>query len=380
MNKTDIRSKKDCKNICLVTESTENIAVLSLAQSLSKLNCKVEVIAFNNSKNNLQIDDFSFNIHIVETKKIKPPIKKIKRVMKYLQSVQNAKPLQNKITEIGVDFDLIVSNMYLANITCRKLNIPNTHYCIHSVISSVIANYYNNETGLFKFIQKILYKFLVKKLYNNQKIITVSEGVKKDLIKLGIQPKTIQTIYNPLDFKDIKKQSNEYLIEEKDYIVHVGRFSKEKRHDVLINAYKQSGIKKNLLLLGDTNNEVGRQIKQLVESLGLQNQVIFKGWISNPFPYIKNADILVLSSDHEGFGMVLAEALILGTPIISTNCVGSSEILCHELKPFLSPVGDVGALAKNIKTMIDNPIKITDKYIDRFSAEKSAKQYLDLCS
>lgn len=380
MSKANIRPKENCNNICLITESTENISVLSLAQALSKLNCKVDVIAFNNSKNELQVSSYNFDIHVIKNKKIELSIKKIERAMKYVQSLQNAKSLQNKMIEIGVDFDLIVSNMYLANITCRKLNMPNTYYCIHSVISSVIGNYYNNKTELFRFIQKSLYLFFVKKLYSNQKIITVSKGISKDLVKLGICPKTIQTIYNPLDFDNIKKQSNKYLIEEKDYIIHVGRFSKEKRHDILINAYKQSGIEQKLLLLGDSNNEIGKGVKQLVIKLGLTNKVIFKGFKSNPFPYIKNAKTLILSSDHEGFGMVLLEALALRIPVVSTNCIGPSEILCDELKPFLSPIGDANALAKNIKKMIGNPIKITAKHTDKFSAEKSAKQYLALCN
>lgn len=377
---TRIHLKKRHKSICLITESTDNLAVISLAQALSELNCKVDVIAFKGSENNVQTNDQSnFNLHVIENKKIRLATKRGGRVIKYVRSIQNTKPLQSKITEIGINFDLIISNMYLANITCRRLGLPNTYYCIHSILSLVIARYYHN-TKFFKHVKKSLYLLLVKKLYKNQKLITVSKGVENDLTNLGIQPKSIQTIYNPLDFNNIKKQSTEYLVEEKDYIVYVGRFSREKRHDVLINAYKESGIKQKLLLLGDENNEIGKEIKHLIKNLGLQNKVIFKGFKSNPFPYIKNAKVLVLSSDHEGFGMVLAEALVLKTPIVSTACVGPNEILFDELEPFLSPVGDSKALAGNIKKMVENPIKITDKYIDKFSAEKSAKQYLALCS
>jgi len=90
---------------------------------------------------------------------------------------------------------------------------------------------------------------------------------------------------------------------------------------------------------------------------------------------------MVLSSDYEGLPTVLIESLILKTPVISTNCLsGPSEILIDKLEPFLSPIGDINALAKNIKNMVDNPVKITNKYIDKFSAEKSAEQYLSLCN
>lgn len=380
MSKINIDSETRPKNICLITENTENLVVLSIAKSLSKLNCKVSIIALNHSNCNLQTKDYNFNIHIIKNNKVCPLTEKTGRITKYLQSINNAKHLKNKITEIGIDFDLIVSNMYLANIACKKLNMPNTHYCIHSVISSVIANYYNDNSGLLRLAKKQLYLLLVRRLYKDQNLIVVSNGIGQDLIRLGIQPKNIQTIYNPIDFPYIKKQSKEYSVKEKDYIVHVGRFSKEKRHDVLINAYIQSGVKQKLLLLGDHHNDIGREIKQLVQNLNLQEKIIFKGFKSNPFPYIKNAKALTLSSDHEGFGMVLVEALALKTPVISTACIGPNEILCGELKSFLSPTGDANALAKNIKKMIDNPIKITEIYTNKFSAEKSAKQYLDLCS
>jgi len=373
--------KKQPKNVCLITESTENLTVLSLAKILSNLNCKVDVIAFNNPQNNFQtIDDCNFDIHVIGYKKNQTSGKKVKRITKYLQSIQNAKHLKNKMTEIGGNFDLIVSNMYLANITCKRLNMPNTYYCIHSVLSSVIANYYDHKWNLFSFAQKKIYLFLVGKLYKDQNLITVSDGIKKDLANLGIQSKSVQTIYNPIDFDEIREKSDQYPIEEKNYIIHIGRFSKEKRHDVLIKAYKKSNVSQKLLLLGDENNDIGEQTKQLVKDLELEGKVIFKGFKSNPFPYIKSAKALILSSDHEGFGMVLAEALILKTPVVSTDCTGPNEILSNELKSFLSPVRDIDALAKNIKRIVSNPVKIHKKHFDKFNAEKSVKQYLALCN
>ncbi len=374
------------KNICLITSglSGDGVAkvVLSLAQSFSELNCRVHVIVLDfNSRNAYPLVNLTFNIHILEAKKIKHSIKNEKHITQYIRSVENSRSLRNKITEIGIDFDLIISNKFLTDIACKKLNMPNTYYCIHSTISEVIAGYYNKKTGLLKILYKALYLFSIKRLYKHQKLIAVSKGVRKDLIKLGIQPKTIQAIYNPFNFNDIRQQSKAYQIKEKNYIIHVGNFNQTlKRHDILIKSYKQSGVKEKLLLLGDSSGKTGNKIKQLVVNLRLENQVIFKEFNPNPFPYIKNAKVLVLSSDIEGLPTVLIEALILKTPVVSTNCPsGPSEILIDELKPFLSPVGDVNALAKNIKKMVENPIKITDKYIEKFSAEISVNQYLSLC-
>ncbi len=357
------------KNICLVIDRLDGGGggerfVLSLAQAFSKCNCRVDIIT-SSDESSYPLDTFTFNVHF------------IRKMNRSILNIQNAKYLQNKITDIGVDFDLVISSLLHTDRICKKINMPNTYYCIHGALSIVIDSRANREIGFSNFRQKI-YSHLIRKLYENQNIITVSDGVKQDLIKLGIQAKSMQVIYNPFDFDDIRQQSKAYPIEDQDYIIHVGRFGVEKRHDLLINAYKQSGIKQKLLLLGD--GETIEQTKQLVANLKLQNQVIFKGFNPNPFPYIKNAKALVLSSDFEGFGMVLAEALILGVPIISTNALsGPREILIDELKAFLSPTGDVKALAKNIRKMINNPIKITSKYTDRFSAEESVKKYLALC-
>lgn len=354
------------KNICLVIDTLSGNggaekATLSLAQGLSKLNCRVDVVVLDNKISSYPLDEFGFNVHNID--EVKHPIRQIRALKK-------VKPLQRKIAEIGIDFDLFVASLGDSRRACKWAKLPNTYYCIHSTVS---------KTGVSKFFRKASYFF--QKMFNEKlNLITVSKGIEQDLLGFGLDPTDVQTIYNPFDFSEIKRQAEAYQIDDQDYIVHVGRFGSGKRHDVLIRAYQQSRIKQKLLLLGDDSNKTGGNIKKLVKDLGLQDKVIFKGFNSNPFPYVKNANALVLSSDFEGFGMVLVEALVLGTPIVSTDCPsGPNEILVDELKPFLSPVGDSEALAKNIKKMVSKPIKITEIYSDRFSAEVSARQYLSLC-
>jgi len=364
------------KNICLIVgvinKGGMDRAMLTLAHALSKLNHRVEIITLSNTVYSFD----KFNIHTIDNPL--PPIKGTAPFSRYMRSRKDIKPLRNKIADIGINFDLIVSNLIWTDITCKKLNLPNTYYCIHGALSASMTFQSNKKIALFRFIRSLL----IKKLYKGQNLITVSKGAEQDLLKFGIQPKTIQTIYNPFNFQNIKQQSEDFQMDAQDYIVHIGHFDgSQKRHDVLIKAYKESNVKQKLLLLGDNNNKAGEQIKQLVFDLGLQNMVIFKGFHPNPYPYIKNARAMILSSDFEGLPTVLIESLILGTPIVSTNCPsGPSEILIDELESFLSPVGDIKALAENIKKMVENPVKITDKYIDKFKMEKSARQYLALCN
>ena len=363
------------KNICLIAGGiygggSESVT-LSLAKTLSELNCNIHVILLNNRDVDYSEKNLKFKVH---------NIIQAKHPIIYIQDKQNAKYLSNKISKIGVNFDLIISNTFGVDRVCKKSNLSNVYYCIHSAMSMVIDLHSNKKKNIFKAISRARHLHLRKKIYKGERLISVSKGVEKDLIKLGIQPKTIQTIYNPFDFIDIEQQSRAYTVNEKDYIIHVGRFDTGKRHDVLINAYKKSRVKQKLLLLGDDHQGTGKQIKKLVSDLNLQNKVIFKGFCANPFPYIKNSKAMILCSDYEGLPTVLIEALILRVPIISTNCLaGPDEILIDELEQFLSPIGDPKALAKNIKKILENPVRITEKYIDRFEAKSSAKKYLALC-
>ena len=183
----------------------------------------------------------------------------------------------------------------------------------------------------------------------------------------------------------ILKNGNRYeeVIAEDDFIVCVARFAKNKRHDLLIKAYASSNIEQKLLLFGTTDKpsdeENLKNLKNMIHALNLEDKVIFKGFVENPYPWIKKAKALILSSNHEALSSVLIESLILNTQVVSTNCpTGPSEILEGDLSQFLSPVDDAVKLASNIKKAIDCPIEITNKYYDKFNGKEIAKQYLSL--
>lgn len=364
------------KNICLIIDTLigggAERMVITLATVLSKLGHRVDVIIFHN-RIHYSLDERNFNLHIIDRQ----------HRFQFLRRYTGVKNLRKKLAELNVEFDLVVANSHSVNKICKWAKLPNLYFCIHSTISVSIFNRYKNRKGWRKFSGKIsrsARSFLIKKLYNKQKIITVSAGVAKDLLDFNIRPKSAQTIYNPIHFENARKQAQKHDAEEDNYIIHVGSFSSQKRHDILIKAYHQSGIDEKLLLLGDHINPTGERMQQLATDLNLQDKIIFKGFNQNPYPYIKNAKALILSSDNEGLAMVLIEALVLGVPIVSTDCPsGPREIMTGELSKFLSPVGDVDALAVNIRKMLKTPVEITEDYISRFEAEKIAKQYLALC-
>ncbi|WP_372923147.1 glycosyltransferase, partial [Roseovarius sp.] len=119
----------------------------------------------------------------------------------------------------------------------------------------------------------------------------------------------------------------------------------------------------------------------LAQELGVADRVILAGFHPDPTPFYKTADLFVLSSDYEGFGNVIVEALACGTPVVSTDCPsGPGEILDGGRYGRLVPVGDAPALAKAIETSLGDT---TDRdalirRADDFAPQIAARKYLDL--
>ena len=163
-------------------------------------------------------------------------------------------------------------------------------------------------------------------------------------------------------------------IEYKEFILHVGRFSPQKRHDILLKAFAQSGLDCRLVLLGSGRDQDRQSIKRIAMDLGISDRVIMPGFSDNPYAWMKKARLFVLSSDFEGFSLVLVESLICGTPVISTDCPsGPSEILT-DYPELLSPVGDTDALARNMRRYYDNPPAIDNRFLEKFSIETIIEQ------
>ena len=143
------------------------------------------------------------------------------------------------------------------------------------------------------------------------------------------------------------------------------------RHDVLVKAYAQTDQSMPLLLLGQGKHK--SETEQLVKELNLEKKVVFLGFCENPFPYIKHAQFKILTSDWEGFALVIAEALVLGTPVISTDCPsGPSELLPENN---LMPMGDVDAIAEKMRQAMNNPQKFHAPFDEKLLPAQIAEEY-----
>lgn len=236
------------------------------------------------------------------------------------------------------EFDYVVSFGMAANIINILINKKGKTIITEHNVKSIENNI---GKGINNRIYNCIYNLLIRFLYNKaDKIITVSKYMGIDLIKYyGIKENKIDTIYNGVDEKKIEKlkmeplSDEEYKIFENPVIINVGSTSRQKGQWHLIKIMPE--LKKaipniQLIILGQ--GEDYNKLYNLVQLLGLENNVHLMGVKSNPYKYMYNAKIFVLSSLYEGFPNVLVEAMTVGLPIISVDCKsGPRELLNNNI-------------------------------------------------
>ena len=291
---------------------------------------------------------------------------------------RHAKALNKKLQQIHQQspINLLVSNLPRTDRITQYLKGFNQYFCIHNTYSS---EYLDNRTGLSRWLkyQKII------QTYRNKNIIAVSKGVEKDIVDtLQLPIKKSVQIYNPFSIAETQALAElNSTVDYGDYIVHVGRINRQKRHDRLLRVFKNSNASPDskLVLIGSGSEADTKQLKNIIKDHQLEGRVIIHGFEKNPFPLIKQAKALLLTSDFEGFGNVLVESLICGTPVISTDCPsGPSEILTKDLSKFLIATNDEEAYAKAITEILKKPPEIRPEHYERFSVSSIANEYLAL--
>lgn len=284
--------------------------------------------------------------------------------------------LRAKIAEIESQvgkFDLFLSNLDKTNLMMTKTGVSPLYVIVHSSVEEELSRQF--KLGPFAYFKKLR----AKKALNGQHLITVSNGIATEIRNKGrLHPASMQTIYNPFEFNEILSQSQQDnpQIPQGDYLIHVGRFAKQKRHDVLFEALKLTQNQLPVVLLCHNHKKAIKAAKKF----GIEKRLIIPGFQTNPFPWIKHARALVLSSDFEGLPTVLIESLACGTPVVSTDCPhGPNEILTGNLAPYLVPRRDPQALAKMIDAVVAQPPSLEPvDILAKVDATLIAKQYLAL--
>lgn len=177
-------------------------------------------------------------------------------------------------------------------------------------------------------------------------VVDIFEDTNEKLIK----------IYNGFNFNDILFKSKEPLewTYKDPVIIGVGRLDANKNFSLLIDAakiIKDSGKNFKVIILGE--GEEMTSLQSQINNLGLEDYVTLNGYSSNPFPYLKNARVLCVTSKLEGFPTVIAEGMALGCPFVSTKVAGADELSNGGNCGFLVDY-NVNELSEKLITLIDN--------------------------
>jgi glycosyltransferase involved in cell wall biosynthesis len=183
-----------------------------------------------------------------------------------------------------------------------------------------------------------------------------------------------------LEMSQQEVQNEWFNQKEVPVVLGVGRLVAQKDFHTLLRAFAIARKERNMRLAILGEGEDRESLIKLAKELGIEFDFALLGFSNNPYAYMRRAGLFVLSSAWEGFGNVLAEAIALGTPAVSTNCPhGPSEILSDGKYGPLVPVGDPEKLACAILETLNKPLPsgTLAAGAERFTTEHVTKEYLE---
>ncbi|EIN9357896.1 glycosyltransferase [Vibrio vulnificus] len=334
-----------------------------------------------------QGDTQHFQQHL-KAKSEKKAKKKLKLRDKYpfIQKINDWKKYLLKLFTFPSKY--LVMRKFMSEFKPDKIASHNMYYFLEHYFFypkdkfSVVLHNSPNQVFLDRGVQSLI---PLKLIFKNRHCISVSQGVHNEMLKLypDISNKSI-VIYNPIDIDEIRRKANEHAeLPDSPYIITVSSLAPGKRVERTIKAFQKLEREDLLLLILGEGSERDK-LESLTKELNLTDRVIFKGFVENPLPFMKGAELMSFTSDYEGFGQVIVECLATGTPVVSTNCPhGPSEILTLELSRFLVDIDNINEIdiVNNLKDKIDllllSHIDIQMKHLDPFNKKTSKEKWKD---
>lgn len=245
----------------------------------------------------------------------------------------------------------------------------------------------SRESNLPSIYEKyFIIKWIYKTTYKNYtKIIVQSDDMYSDLnVNFGIPKSKLVKINNPIDYDYIFSKVNEKTAisfsREKINLLAAGRLTHQKGFDLLVKELsKITDINYHLNIIG--TGEMKQELLKLISLLKLEEKVSLVGNVQNPFMYMKNSDVLILSSRFEGFPNVVLESLLCGTPVLANTCLGG---ITEIIKPGFNGVifdfkkKNFKEKLHQISTINFSEKEITNDVKNRFSIKNKITQFQEL--
>lgn len=195
-------------------------------------------------------------------------------------------------------------------------------------------------------------------------VTTVSNSLKNDTYKLFGVNKDISVIPNFVCMEQYNMPENTELREAhapngEKVLVHISNFRAVKRVEDVVRVFAEvrKTVSAKLVLVGDGPER--SRVEQLCRELKTCEDVIMLGKLKDPTEVLSIADLFLLPSESESFGLAALEAMAAGVPVISTNTGGLPEVNRHGVTGMMSDVGDVEDMIKNTLYLLDNDARLT---------------------
>lgn len=249
----------------------------------------------------------------------------------------------------------------------EKLDLLHVHYAIPHASAAITAKQVLAEEGIHVPVITTLhgtditllgkdasFEPVISFAINKSDVVTaVSNSLKNDTYKLFGINRDIEVIPNfinqqKLDFPGKEEMRKEYADMDERVVVHISNFRPVKRIVDVVDAFAMMNkeVKSKLILVGDGPER--SKAEQMCRDLAICDNVIFTGNVKNPTEILSIADLFLLPSESESFGLAALEAMACGVPVISTNTGGLPEVNRHGVTGMMSNVGDVEDMAKNL--------------------------------
>jgi len=263
-------------------------------------------------------------------------------------------------------YELALASKMVDVVKYEKLDVLHVHYAIPHASAAVLAKQILKDQGIEIPVITTLHGTditLVGKDPSYEPVVTysinqsdgvtsVSEDLKKDTYKHFNIRREIEVIPNFIDLEKFKKQRKEHFKTAicpngEKLIVHTSNFRKVKRIDDVVKVFHkiQEQIPARLLLVGDGPERT--HIEGLCRELDIYDEVRFLGKLEAVQEVLSVADLFVMPSEKESFGLSALEAMACEVPLITSNAGGIPELNLHGITGFVSPIGDVEDMTKN---------------------------------
>lgn len=296
-------------------------------------------------------------------------------------------------------YDIALANKMAEVIVDQQLDVLHVHYAIpHAVCAILAKDMAGSDVGIVTTLHgtditvlgydsslKGAIKYGIEK---SDVVTAVSNSLAQETMDLIAPNKDIETIYNFIDEREYTKKDPGNLKEllgikpDEKVVIHVSNFRKVKHVPDIVESFKliHKDVPSKLLLVGDGPEK--HPIMKSIKGTSIENDVLFLGKQESLSELYAIADLMLLLSEKESFGLVLLEAMACGVPCIGTNVGGIPEVIINGENGYIVELGDCEKVAEYGIKILQNPTlhkQIVDRsqevIQDRFSSKSIVEQY-----